>query len=74
MATGNVKGPLGPLMLLLLLGIAGFMLYVVRTPELAEHFKRPAGFYDNMFLKIGIALMFAAAVSLVAVIVRRLLK
>jgi hypothetical protein len=73
-ATGNVKGPLGPLMLLLLLGIAGFMLYVVLSPELAEQFERPAGFYENTFGKIGIALLFAVAVSAVAAIVRRLTK
>ena len=74
MAKGNIKGPLGPIMLSLLVVIAIFMLYAVQFPELAETFKRPEGFYDNMFEKVGIALLFAVAASANFAIVRRTLK
>ncbi len=72
MARGNLKGPLGPLMLALLLGVAAFMLYAVNNPEMAVWFDRPEGFYDNTFEKVGMALLFAIAVSaLVAAISRK---
>ncbi|WP_338241230.1 hypothetical protein [Aurantiacibacter hainanensis] len=71
MARGNIKGPLGPLMLALLVGVAVFMLYVVNNPEMDGWFDRPEGFYDNTFEKVGYALVFAAVVSTVIAIARR---
>lgn len=71
MARGNIKGTLGPIMLALLLGVAGFMIYVVNTPDLAERFTRPEAFYDNTFEKVGTALLFALLVSAVVAIMRR---
>ncbi|WP_230279947.1 hypothetical protein [Croceicoccus sp. Ery15] len=72
MARGNLKGPLGPVMLALLIGVALFMVVAVNTPDQAAQFSRPDGFYDNMFGKIGTALLFAAGVSIVVFIVRKL--
>lgn len=63
MARGNVKGPLGPIMLGLLVLIAIGMLFVIQDPELAAQFQRPQNFYDNMPEKIGFALFFAIIVS-----------
>ena len=74
MARGNLKGPLGPLMLVLLIGVAVFMLFVVQSPELSARFRRPDGFYDNTFEKVGIALAFAILVSIVVALVRRLMR
>jgi len=53
----------GPLMLAMLLGIAAFMLFALQSPELAAQFRRPEGFYDNMFEKVGLAVLFAAIAS-----------
>lgn len=74
MAKGNIKGPLGPIMLSLLIATAIFMIFVTQSPELAETFQRPEGFYDNMLEKVGIALLFALAASAVFALVRRTLK
>lgn len=74
MAKGNLKGPLGPLVLALLIALAVFMLFVVNSPALSAKFERPEGFYDNTFGKVGIALLFAAAVAFVVEVVRRFLK
>ena len=74
MAKGKIKGPIGPIMLLLLVGIAIFMIFVVQSPELAEKFKRPEDFYENMFGKVGIALLFAFVASAVFTILRRTMK
>lgn len=58
-------------MLLLLVGLAAFMLYAVNNPEMDGWFDRPEGFYDNTFEKVGVALLFALAVSSIIAIVRR---
>ena len=65
---------LGLWMLAILIGIAIFMLFVLQSPELSAHFKRPEGFYDDMVEKIGISLAFAAGVSLVVWLARKLIK
>ena len=65
---------LGLWMLAILIGIAIFMLFVLQSPELSAHFKRPEGFYDDMFEKIGISLAFATGVSLVVWLARKLIK
>lgn len=71
-ARGNIRGPLGPVMLALLIGLALFMLYAVNNPEMAGWFERPEGFYDNTLEKVGLALIFAVVVStVVAVLWRR---
>ena len=74
MAKGNLKGPLGPLMLVLLIGVAVFMLFAMQSPELSAQFKRPEGFYDNTFEKVGVALAFATLVSIVVALFRRLMR
>lgn len=74
MAKGNIKGPLGPVILSLLVGIAIFMIFVTQSPEWAETFRRPEGFYDDMFEKVGIALLFALTASAIFAIVRGKLK
>ena len=61
---------IGPLMLAILIGVAIFMLYVLQDPELAAQFRRPEGFYDNMFGKIGASLLFALAVMALVWLVR----
>ena len=70
MAKGNKNGPLGLLMLAMLIGVAIFMLFALQSPELSAKFKRPEGFYDNMFEKTGFALAFAAVVSVIAIVIR----
>jgi|GEM_PF-1665911 len=74
MATGNLKGPLGPIMLALLIGIAIFMLFVVQSPDLASKFKRPDGFYDNIIEKIGTAILFAAVTTAAFILIRKSMK
>ena len=74
MAKGNIKGPLGPLMLALLIGIVIFMLFVIQSPELSASFVRPEGFYDNMDEKIGFAVLFAAIASVLVAILKQLRK
>ena len=74
MASGNLKGPIGPLMLLLLIAIALFMVVVVNSPELSKQFQRPDGFYDNWLQKTGMALAFAAGVSIVVWLVRKIIR
>lgn len=74
MAKGNVKGPLGPIMLAILVGIALFMVLVVQSPELSEKFVRPEGFYDNMFEKVAAALGFAVVVSAIVAVARLLFR
>ncbi|WP_394727030.1 hypothetical protein [Altererythrobacter sp. GH1-8] len=74
MAKDKIKGPLGPIMLTLLVGVAIFMVFVTQSPDLALQFRRPESFYDNMFGKVGIALLFAVVVSGIVAFVRSLLK
>ena len=74
MAKGNLKGPLGPMMLAMLIGLAVFMLFVVNSPAMSAKFVRPEGFYDDIFGKVGMALLFAGAVAFVVEVVRRFLK
>jgi tetrahydromethanopterin S-methyltransferase subunit D len=74
MAKGNVQGPLGPLMLAMLIGIGIFMVFVTQSPELASNFVRPEGFYDNTFEKVGYALLFAAVASVAFAVIKRLIK
>ena len=74
MARGNLRGPLGPLMLALLIGIALFMLFAIQSPELAAEFSRPDDYYDNTFEKVGIALACAVAVSVVVAVIRKLMR
>lgn len=71
MARGDVKGPLGPLMLALLVGVSVFMLYAANNPEMDGWFDRPEGFYDNTFEKVGYAILFAVVVSSIIAIFRR---
>jgi len=71
MARGNIKGPLGPIMLALLLGVAIFMIFAVNNPEMDGWFDRPEGFYDNTFEKVGYALLFAVVVSSIFAFFRR---
>lgn len=61
-------------MLVLLLGLAGFMLYAVNDPEMGARFARPEGFYRNTFEKVGLALLFALAVSASIALARKLMK
>lgn len=61
-------------MLMLLIGIAIFMLFAIQSPELSSKFKRPDGFYDNMFEKVGVALLFASVGSLAFLVVKKLSK
>ena len=74
MARGNLRGPLGPLMLAMLIGIALFMLFAIQSPELSAGFSRPDGFYDDTFEKVGIALAFAGALTVAVAIIRRLMR
>ncbi len=73
-ATGNVKGPLGPIMLALLIGVAGFMLYAMQSPEWAGKFTRLQPDVSTIFRKTTIALLFAGAVSLAVIVIKRTFK
>ena len=61
-------------MLTLLVAVGIFMIFATQSPELSSKFGRPEGFYDNMFEKVGIALLFAVIVSGIFALVRSLLK
>ncbi|WP_343345254.1 hypothetical protein WJT74_11995 [Sphingomicrobium sp. XHP0239] len=74
MAKGNLEGPLGPIMLMLLAGVALLMIVATQSPELASKFERPEDFYDNTPSKVGIALIFAVVVSIIVALIRKLLK
>ncbi|WP_205700605.1 hypothetical protein [Croceicoccus sediminis] len=62
------------MMLAMLIGLAVFMLFAVNSPAMSAKFVRPEGFYDDIFGKVGMALLFAGAVAFVVEVVRRFLK